>query len=292
MAIIQGVPGLKVYIEVGGRPLKEYDIPQGSSDIQPPPALKVQKGNRTTSKGRRTISHGYVAKYIEVDAGTYPTVQFEKTEALRKDGHHIAYGVQFDDTELELRHQPPGRIYKHWKVIEENDIGYSKNSNVGTIRVDVYHMGVHKRQINEHFDCGRIECENIMSENAVSGRNFSHCLGVELGEKIENPEPEYHDNFLDKDPRPFAVFTFHYRSRDALIDMGVRTQEEVLEELQSKREELLVDRRIIEKRLKRVKHTMKKMKKRRKRKNKAREAVAVKAEMDRGAETIDLTGSP
>jgi hypothetical protein len=56
---------------------------------------------------------------------------------------------------------------------------------------------------------------NVMSETNMKGRGFSHSLSyvfftlphlrfdtnapscVENGEKIENPEPEYEDDFLD-----------------------------------------------------------------------------------------------
>lgn len=115
MAIIQGIPGLEVYIEVAGKRLKEYDVPQGAKDVLPPPEIKQKVLGLNIDRRQRQINHGYVAKYIEVESGTYPCVQFTKTADFRKEGHHIAYNVKFDDNELELRHQPPGPLYEDWE---------------------------------------------------------------------------------------------------------------------------------------------------------------------------------
>ncbi|KAI8948564.1 hypothetical protein F4801DRAFT_581321 [Xylaria longipes] len=271
MAIIRGIPGLEVYVEVAGKRLKEYDVPQGLKDVQQPPVLKDRKQDLTAISGARIINHGHITKYIEVKSGTCPCVQFIKTSDLQKDGHHVAYNVQFDNTELEPRHQPPGDIYENWEdsvdsvVVgtnggqtaqrfrfedltrtEDEDIGYARTSNVGTTRVNVYHMGRHKCQVNQDYHFEGVKYENTMSEEAIKDRSFSHCIGVENGGRIEDPEPEYDDNFIDGDKRPFAVFDFNYRSQDVLVNLGIRTKREVeeeaakvsLEELQAKRERL------------------------------------------------------
>ncbi|KAI1128730.1 hypothetical protein F5Y10DRAFT_264920 [Nemania abortiva] len=267
MAIINTVPGLEVSIEVAGKPLREFDVPQDSKDIDKRPALKRQTWAQGHLGSRRRIYSGYVAKYIAVESGTYPCVQFAKAANFLYEGHHIAYSVRFDDTSLKLRHQPPGFLYDSWEDgtdsvvvgtereqssklfrfanldrVDETygDIGYAKTSNVGSIRIIVYHMKSHRCEIDKAYNYKEAPRENIMSEVNMKNREFSHCIEVEDGNRIDEPEPEYEDDFLDDEELPFAIYDFFYRSQDALIKLGVRTQEEVEEEEEEKmsREEL------------------------------------------------------
>ncbi|KAI0409816.1 hypothetical protein F4802DRAFT_611504 [Xylaria palmicola] len=267
MAVIKRVPGLEVYVEVAGKRLKEYDVSQGANDIHQPPLRKRRKWDFTQPYRSCAIENGYVAKCIAVESGTYPCVQFIKTPDCPKEGHHIAYSVEFDDVELKLRHQPPGAAYEdYWEdsidsavvgteriqvsqrfrfadlaCVDTNDSkGYTKSSRVGIIQVSVYHMEEHRLLEDRDFDCDRVECHTIMTKDAMNGRNFSHCLMVEDGEKIDNPEIEYCDDMLDGDCRPFAVYEFYYRSRDVLSTQGILPPRElepkIKEEIKGRRE--------------------------------------------------------
>ncbi|KAI0096935.1 hypothetical protein GGR51DRAFT_566921 [Nemania sp. FL0031] len=258
MAIIDTLPGLKVTVEVADKPLREFNVPYSSNDTRQPPVLKSRTKNRNHF-GYPHIRNGYVAKYIEVESGTYPCVQFIKGLDFLYEGHHIAYSVEFDNETLLLRHQPPNLTYESWEdgvdsvvvgtereqkaklfrfanltcisnAEYHNDTGYALARNVGSIRVCVYHMQSHRRTTNGKYDYGGATVENVMAETAIKGRSYSHCLEVVDGEKISDPEYEYEDDFLDDEKLPSAVFDFFYRSRKSLIELGVRTEREVEED--------------------------------------------------------------
>lgn len=115
---------------------------------------------------------------------------------------------------------------------ECRSVSYDETSSVGSIRVRVYHMRSHRPEKDGHYYCAVDSGENIISETDMKGRVISHCLeyvslcapphrtinpntihSVENGKNIEDPEPEYENNFLDEEELPFAVFDFYYRSR-------------------------------------------------------------------------------
>ncbi|KAI0441965.1 hypothetical protein F4803DRAFT_551644 [Xylaria telfairii] len=335
MAIIQGIPGLEVYIEVSGKRLKEYDVPQGAKDVPLPPETKQSALGLNLGSKHRQINNGYVAKYIEVESGTYPCVQFAKAADLQKAGHHIAYNVKFDDNELELRHQPPGPAYEDWedsvdsvvvgssqeqrsqrfrfenltRIDGKKCIRYARTSNVGTIRVGVYHMNKHRLQIHRDYHYEGVRYEKTMSDVSAKRRKLSHCIGVENGARIENPEVEYKHDFLDKDKKPFAVFDFHYRSQECLNTMGISTEWETKAEavarrkkdleakhqqLESQRQQLeLEGQRLQEKCLKnerRLRRVNKKEKNiERKEQERAERRAKVRLEINKAREIIDLT---
>ncbi|KAH8159854.1 hypothetical protein CIB48_g8389 [Xylaria polymorpha] len=330
MAIIQGIPGLEVYIEVAGKRLKEYDVPQGAKDVLPPPEIKQKVLGLNIDRRQRQINHGYVAKYIEVESGTYPCVQFTKTADFRKEGHHIAYNVKFDDNELELRHQPPGPLYEDWEDSIDSvvvgtsqeqrsqrfrfenltrSIRYARTSNVGTIRVGVYHMKKHRLQIRGDYHYEGVEYKKTRSEVSTKRRKLSHCIGIENGARIENPEMEYEDDFLDGDRKPFAVFDFHYRSQECLNSMGISTRKETKAEaattskkdleakhqkLESVRQQLELDGQRLEEKCQKNERRLRRVNKRRKKierkeQDRAARRARVRSEIDTASEIIDLT---
>lgn len=116
MAKVKGISGLQVWIEVAGKPVREINVPDDSKDARQPPVLKCQtqsRGNNPTCP--REIKSGYIAQYIEVESGTRPSVQFAKAADFPYEADHIAYSVQFDDTTLKIRHQPPNLINDSWE---------------------------------------------------------------------------------------------------------------------------------------------------------------------------------
>ncbi|TGJ83280.1 hypothetical protein E0Z10_g5495 [Xylaria hypoxylon] len=195
MAVINGVPGLQVSIEVAGKPLKEFNVPNGQRGTYESPSLQQLTRNMAIVVGFRKIMNGYVAKYIVVEPGTCPRVEFAKAANFRNEGDHIAYAVIDSVVVGTEKEQKSQRFrFKDLVCVDDNvgDTGYGQTSMVGIIWVT-----------------SRVE--------------LPYCLEVTDGEKIDDPEPEYEDNFLDLKEQPFAVYDFYYRSED--INQGKRLRD-------------------------------------------------------------------
>jgi hypothetical protein len=117
MAIITAIPGLEVTIRVAGEPVTEYEIPPNSVRFVRlvHPRLQCTVPVYPGAAVHKISPHGYSAKFIAVESGTHPSVEFFKSKDYRGEGNHIAYSVKFDDIELKIRHEPPGPGDEEWE---------------------------------------------------------------------------------------------------------------------------------------------------------------------------------
>jgi len=117
MAIIPTIPGLEVTIRVSDEPVPEYEIPPNSARLVrlDHPWLQRTVPGYPGAQVHKPSPHGYSAKFIAVESGTHPSVEFFKSKDYCGEGNHIAYSVKFDDLELKIRHEPPGLSNEEWE---------------------------------------------------------------------------------------------------------------------------------------------------------------------------------
>ncbi|KAI0389460.1 hypothetical protein F5Y17DRAFT_472915 [Xylariaceae sp. FL0594] len=109
MAIIPGIPGLEVTVEVAGIPVPEYEIPPDalkSAKLDQPQEYLCLRSRYPGPRSRSLSRVRYSVKFIEVKAGDYPSIEIFKSSDYQRKSHHIAYRVEFDDLKLKIRHEP------------------------------------------------------------------------------------------------------------------------------------------------------------------------------------------
>jgi len=94
MAVIEGIPGLQVTVDINGVAAQEYDIPVGNVDKQYDDDLQVVEA-RQLIRGDDSISvkaPPQIVKYIEVQPGATFAFQMKRT----LDFNFIGKGVFFE----------------------------------------------------------------------------------------------------------------------------------------------------------------------------------------------------
>ncbi|KAJ8107489.1 hypothetical protein ONZ43_g6717 [Nemania bipapillata] len=221
------------------------------------------------------MESGYVAKYIEVESGTYPCVQFAKATKFHYEGHHIAYSVQFDDYYLKLRHQPPYLIHESWEDATDSVVVGTENEQTSQL---FRFENLTRVDDKECHNTGYTKTSSVGSIRVEYSR-----IALKKGAKIEDPEPEYEDDFLDGEELPFAVFDFYYRSQ------GIRSRHEIEEE-----EEQNMTPDELRAKLRRIREQSERDKNEDRKPDFGLKDELVKCEVmgEGDIEVIDLTGSP
>ncbi|KAK8058040.1 hypothetical protein PG994_008488 [Apiospora phragmitis] len=95
MAILRDLPGLEATIEVGGRALQEYDVPNTcKAGIETDILMETAEDSYTVTLDAKNIP--LVISYVEATAGKSSGFRFRKQLAFPPGCHHLAIEAQCD----------------------------------------------------------------------------------------------------------------------------------------------------------------------------------------------------
>ncbi|KAI9688424.1 MAG: hypothetical protein M1822_001373 [Bathelium mastoideum] len=232
MAILPGLSGLKVTIQVGNRDACEYTDEESEGKNSSPP---------------------YVSKFIEAISGACFAVKLHLTSDFPYQSNDLKFGIYIDGEHLmqltrnekqdqglvqyskicivegQYQNQPEGRVFRHFvfsKLIVDEDAAdtYQQPCDVaglGEIVVKIWRVNVTEsimQHRSEQKPCKK--ASGPISEKALKGRALSHTtsLGdpVSIVKQAHQTTRTYRWVHIDDVETPLATFTFKYRSLDAL----------------------------------------------------------------------------
>ncbi|KAF1921827.1 hypothetical protein BDU57DRAFT_563962 [Ampelomyces quisqualis] len=224
MAILEGVPGLKVQIVVQGQALREYEDDTAQ------------------------VAENTVERYVEAQDGEQFEISYDFGESFPRN-RAVSLIITIDGKDVDLPiirqfelHEPGGHVssgpvYRDgssWRVrkyefaamtIEEHDDEETpedlkaKLERVGVITCGFYFLENSRR--SRCFLDARKEMEVLppVSEKVVKGDALSHQ--TTLGATEPTDKLEYYDADYADGGEPFATFHFYYRSLAALKDLHI-----------------------------------------------------------------------
>jgi len=137
MAVIKGIKGLEVTVEVDRVPATEYD-PCDDEDTHPPGDMEFH----TPEPGGLLDGRPYVVKYIESKPGKSFQFRVKRAVEFRHQSHHIAYMVKTDTLQLMATHDYNEDKYTPWERVTRDfatgdpKTGY-KNNEFSFAELDV-----------------------------------------------------------------------------------------------------------------------------------------------------------
>jgi hypothetical protein len=127
MAVLPGIEGLEVTIEVDGQTAKEYD-PCDDGDGDPPENLEFHIPDGQP----QTDAKPYIVKYIEAKPGVSFQCHVKRLPNFQHRSHHIACEYHIDDFETILSHdETVSSRFKAstWESILDHVEVYSEKQN-------------------------------------------------------------------------------------------------------------------------------------------------------------------
>ncbi|KAJ8131516.1 hypothetical protein O1611_g2115 [Lasiodiplodia mahajangana] len=249
MAIIKGVPGLEVTIQVDGQNLPEYDDTHANScdDDDLEVLATVTKARDTVSIAAHQIPH--IVKYIESIPGKEFCAKIVKEEYFDSKCHHL--GVRYEvDGLKQFKHEPLEYQSSKWTLKMDsrrhytNRLGWRKRKFkftqltrvhtsqgsdqdvsedlvrgrfLGTIRILVYRMEFCAR-LPVPLSSNIVRPRDEIMEKALQGRALYTIAGFGKEVPIPLPKPSFERKYQDPEGRPCAIFEFRYRTKEGLIE--------------------------------------------------------------------------
>ncbi|KAF1991051.1 hypothetical protein K402DRAFT_346946 [Aulographum hederae CBS 113979] len=226
MAICAGVPGISVEILVDGRPLQEYEDPDGQNNN----ARVVNRYVEATSGAKFAEKHTVGRNFPYI----HNSLSFENYV----DGEHVDGEVLLKDTLRsgstgtitgKRRQGPHGWTQKDFifskLTTDDSDVyGLKKNikekiARIGTITVEVFRVDVVNIHRKGTEDKSLLEVGTV-SEKALKGNPISHSVGFAPSRAIAGCQVATLD-YLNPRDAPLVTFNFMYRSKEALQIIGL-----------------------------------------------------------------------
>ncbi|KAI0851670.1 hypothetical protein F5Y00DRAFT_228947, partial [Daldinia vernicosa] len=232
MAVLKDVPGIEVVVKVAGNDATEYEDPnaseQDSTNAFYPTSTKYIEcidGAEFAIQMRVTGDYQWKGQinalnfYIRID-GNYVTGSLVKRKDIvngiaifTKEGRKV-YNTQTKEWVLQrFQFSAIDVVDDAKKDRVENDIKIAKH--LGLIQVEVLpciYLGRRGPSFAKPIISGKVE----LAEKSLKGKAISHGTSFSSSRERISAPGGCEVKFLDKHPKPIAVFRFHYRSRDAL----------------------------------------------------------------------------
>ncbi|KAK4446405.1 hypothetical protein QBC34DRAFT_383296 [Podospora aff. communis PSN243] len=257
MAVLPGLEGLEVTIEVDGKTVQEYD-PCDDSDGNPPEALKFHVPDAPHQADRKS----HVVKYIESKPGVPFRFRIKRLPSFRHQSHHIAFRYHVDDMSSALCHDESVTTtdknttwemmkdgFRLYRGKEEGWVDYNfyfkelvidvdaegtissaeseqevkRVKKLGVLRVGFWHM-----KYGAHIEYEPIQRDalhfatHVLSERIVKGKTIdTQASFKERKSSWQTPNTKIPDLYQNSLKRPFAMFEFRYRTMDGLMKGGI-----------------------------------------------------------------------
>ncbi|RDI85414.1 hypothetical protein Vi05172_g4763 [Venturia inaequalis] len=224
MAILSGFPGLEVVVTVNGNSLHEYDLPDDTDEITTNAStIKYIEAHPGTKFAVRTTAKGEF-KHIKNDL--YWKVMVDGKEALLRDkiSRHSSHPSTYDATIGGVKVVSGNSVMERPFTFSalETDNGTINGSDsaiqaqvegLGQISVKLYrvkYLPTAKSKAKKYMQ-DRDATKQSLTEKALKGRALSRqtTLGAPLPSKAKKGRSF---DWIDPLHKPFATFTFRYRS--------------------------------------------------------------------------------
>ncbi|KAI1808702.1 hypothetical protein F4811DRAFT_569488 [Daldinia bambusicola] len=233
MALIRGIPGIEVVVQVAGSDAVEYEDPDASEQEE----TKDTTCPTSTKYVECTDGAEFSIKMIVSDTYQWGHKNTGVAMHLRLDGKSVSGNLllQKDLVNGAATSIKKGEsIYctrtNQWsfRKFKFSAVDVVDDSNKNRVENDVKrarHLGLIQAEIFRCIVLGTYrssECSAFkqsdkleLAEKSLKGKAISHGTSLSSGRHVPAPR-NYKVTYIDGYRKPIAVFQFHYRSRDAL----------------------------------------------------------------------------